>query len=90
MAARRHARGVGQRRIDPDEPRPDPEEAPPPESPADAPPPGRRPEPIEEMPGGSASLLLERQRRWIRQRDRRDRADRRTAGAAEPPATGPG
>ncbi|MFY9717576.1 MAG: hypothetical protein WAK40_06550, partial [Thermoplasmata archaeon] len=65
MAAHRHARGIAQLRLDPDEEEETAEPAP--EIPSEESPPIEKPKrlPVEEMPGGAASALQERQRRWL-------------------------
>ena len=86
MASRRRARDVGQHRLDAPEP-PPPSPAETPEEPVEIPSTKPPKAPIEEMPGGSASELRERQRRWYKERARyeayaaaRDAAGDRPAG----------
>ena len=69
MAARRRARDVGQQRLDPPNP-PTTGAAEAPAEPPDVPPTDPPKAPIEEMPGGSAAELRERQRRWFKERAR--------------------
>ncbi|HTP53397.1 MAG TPA: hypothetical protein VML94_00295 [Thermoplasmata archaeon] len=89
MEARRPARGIAQRRLDPDlsdegtpsEPEPAIDVAAPIEKPKRA--------PIEEMPGGSASALQERQRRWLAERARFEAADRAARAADQAASSAP-
>jgi hypothetical protein len=86
MAAHRHARGIAQRRLDPDEE----EEAPEPPTPEEYVP-IEKPKrvPVEEMPGGSGSALQERQRRWLVERARFEAADKAAREGATAAATVP-